>query len=76
MTAEGDTTPQETGIQEAVRLAGGQRQLADSLGVSKQAVQQMVARGWAPANRAVEIEAQFGVDRKRLIDPSLVELLS
>lgn len=73
MTTE---TPQETGIQEAVRMAGGQEKLAIVLGVSKQAVQQMVARGYAPAARVVEIEAQYGIDRRRLLDPALVELLS
>lgn len=65
-----------TGIQEAVDKAGGQKQLADLLGVSRQAVQNFVRRGYVPTGRAIEVEAQTGVDRKRLVDPRLVGLLS
>jgi len=66
---------QQTGIQRAVDAAGSQRALASILGVSQQAVAQWVARGYAPASRVVEIEAQLGVPRADLIQASLRDLL-
>lgn len=71
MTAE----PQKTGIDEVVALAGSQQAVADKCGVSQQAVQQWVARGFVPLGRAVELEAQYGVSRERLVDPRVVGLL-
>lgn len=65
----------QTGIQRAVDAAGSQRALASILGVSQQAVAQWVARGYAPASRVVEIEAQLGVPRADLIQASLRDLL-
>lgn len=65
-----------TGIEKAVEKAGGTHAaLADQLGVTRQAVQLWVKQGYAPIDRIVEIEAQFGIDRKELIDPKLAELL-
>lgn len=67
--------PVVSGIQRACDAAGGQTQLAQKLGVSRQAVQAMVERGHAPPSRIVEIEAITGVPRKELIDPKLADLL-
>lgn len=66
---------QTTGIEDAVQAAGGQTQLAKSLGVSQQFISACLKRGYVPARRAVEIEAQFGVPRRRLINPRLVDLV-
>jgi DNA-binding transcriptional regulator YdaS (Cro superfamily) len=63
------------GIQRVVELAGSQGRLAETLGVTQQAVSEWVRRGYAPANRVVEIEAQYGVPRTALIDPRLRDLL-
>lgn len=63
------------GIKDVVHIAGGQAALARQLGVSQQAVSKWVQRGFAPVNRVVEIEAQFGVPRHRLIDPKLRDLV-
>lgn len=71
-----DEAPKTTGIQAACDHAGGQEKLADMLGVTKQAVQQFVKKGFVPLRRAIEIEAQTGVDRKRLVDPAIVDLLT
>ena len=65
-----------TGIEEACAEAGTQEALADLLGVSRQAVQQWVRKGYVPSRRALEIEAQTGVDRRALVDPRLVDLLT
>lgn len=64
-----------TGIQAAVDTVGNQRALATLLGVSQQAVSAWVRRGYAPADRVVEIEAQTGVARETLVHPRLRDLL-
>lgn len=71
-----DTPATKTGIQEAADLVGGPVALAARLGLSRQAVHNFIGRGYAPLRRAIEIEAQTGVDRKRLVDPSIVDLLT
>lgn len=68
-------TDTPSGIQRAVTTAGSQRALAAILGVSQQAVMQWVRRGYAPAERVVEIEAQLGIPRAELINPRLRDLL-
>lgn len=64
-----------TGIADALQQAGNQVQLAERLGVSQQAVSIWLRRGWVPVRRALEIEAQFGVARARLISPRLADLV-
>jgi DNA-binding transcriptional regulator YdaS (Cro superfamily) len=64
-----------TGIADALTKAGNQEKLADQLGVSQQAVSIWLRRGWVPVRRALEIEAQFGIPRSRLISPRLADLV-
>jgi len=64
------------GIDDAVEAAGSQEKLAQTLGVTQQSVAKWVKRGYVPLDRAREIEGMFGVPRKALVDPKLVELLS
>ena len=71
---EGATAP--SGIDKAVALAGGQRQLGEQLGVTQQVICRWVKRGWVPVERVVEIEAQYGVPRRQLLKPSLVDLVT
>ena len=61
----------ETGIARAVALAGSQHKLAARLGVSQQAVHSWVRQGYVPLRRVVEIEAEFGVERRELCAPYL-----
>lgn len=64
-----------TGIADALKQAGNQVALAERLGVSQQAVSIWLRRGWVPVRRALEIEAQFGIPRARLISPRLADLV-
>lgn len=64
-----------TGIAAAVKAAGSQERLADRLGVSQQAISQWLKAGYVPLLRALEIEAQFGIARARLISPRIAGLV-
>lgn len=69
------TESTSTGIAEALKQAGNQVALAERLGVTQQAVSIWLRRGWVPVRRALEIEAQFGIPRSRLISPRLADLV-
>lgn len=64
------------GIDEAVEAAGSQEKLAQALGVTQQSVAKWVKRGYVPLDRAREVEGMYGVPRKALVNPRVVELLS
>lgn len=64
-----------TGIDRAVEMADGAVPLAAKLGVTHQAVFQWIKRGWAPLQRAIQIEGIYGVPRRELLKPELVEAL-
>lgn len=67
---------QMTGIDKAVAAAGGARQLAQQLGVTRQAVQKWQQCGWVPTSRALEIEQLHGMSRWALIKPAIAAILS
>lgn len=64
-----------TGIQQVVKEMGNQTELAKLLGVSQQVVSKWERQGFVPVRRALEIEAQFGIHRHRLINPRLSDLI-
>lgn len=64
-----------TGIQQVVKKMGNQTELAKLLGVSQQVVSKWERQGFVPVRRALEIEAQFGIHRHRLINPRLSDLI-
>jgi DNA-binding transcriptional regulator YdaS (Cro superfamily) len=64
-----------SGVLEAVAVAGGQKLLAEVLGVSQQNVSTWVRRGFVPVHWVVPVEQATGVPRQYLIDPKLVDLV-
>lgn len=60
---------------EAVLFAGSQTKLAETLGVTRQSVQEWVKRGYVPNVRVREIEKLYGISRERLCDPKFLELV-
>lgn len=67
--------PGKRGIEKAVEAAGGVLPLATALGVSHQAVYKFLRQGWVPPIRAVEIELLYGVPRRELVSPRLLDLV-
>ena len=72
---EENSTPEQPGIVRAVAAAGGQVKMAQSLGVTQQAVSLWLKRGFAPVDRAIEIEHLYGVPRLSTINPRLASQL-
>ena len=57
------------------RPVGKQTALALVLGVKPQAVQRWSRLGYAPPDRALRIEELYGIPRRELIDPALLNLI-
>ena len=64
-----------SGIERAVGEAGSQASLAKRLGVSRQAVRRWVIDGHVPLGRSVEIETEFGIPRRELLERKLADLM-
>jgi hypothetical protein len=60
----------------AIAKGGGIVRFARSMGVSHQAVYAWKRRGWVPVEKAVVIEAAYGVPRDELMSPELVRALA
>ncbi|MEN9936013.1 MAG: putative antitoxin of bacterial toxin-antitoxin system, YdaS/YdaT [Chloroflexota bacterium] len=67
------TTKEErvAAIKEAIQRGGGIIKFAKSMGVSHQAVYNWMRRGWVPLERAVVIEAIFGIMSEQIVEPSV-----
>lgn len=74
-----------TGIEKAIEKAAeaaakagrptsGAQALADHLGVTRQAIYLWKSQGYVPPERVIEIEMEYGVDRRELVDPKLRNL--
>jgi DNA-binding transcriptional regulator YiaG len=75
--AEPQPAEPANGIEAALAAVGGsQAALAGFLGVSQQAVSQWVRQGYVPLRRAMEIHAMLGIDRLRLVNPTLADLVA
>lgn len=64
------------GVQHAIKLAGSQKKLADTLSVTQQFISNCNQKGYFPISRAVEIEKLFGISKFDLIDPRISKALS
>lgn len=67
--------PRIPGIFKAVKAAGSQTALADAMGVTQQAINKWVKKGWVPVDRAIEIEGIYGIPRRELVSQKLRDLL-
>jgi len=67
---------QATGIEKAILSAGSQLELAKQLGVSQQVISLWRRQGWVPLKRVNEIEAQFGIPRIELVNPTILDMVS
>lgn len=65
-----------SGVDQAIKQAGGQVALAKHLGVSQQAISLWRRQGWVPLKRINEIEAQFGIPRIELVNPTILDMVS
>lgn len=71
-----DTTHSVNAVDEAIQAAGSQVRLASRLGVTQQCITVWKQRGYVPVNRAIEIEATYGIPRIKLVSPRLRGLLT
>ena len=62
-------------LETAITRAGGIIAFSKAMGVTHQAVTSWRQKAYVPLQRAVSIEAIFGVERTSLIDPQVASLL-
>lgn len=63
-------------LREAIDKVGGIVKFAASVGVTHQAVYAWFSKGWMPLERAVVVERLSGVDRLKLVKPSIADALA
>lgn len=64
----------ETAIAKVIRLAGGQPQLAQQLGVTQQNVSKWYLSGHTPLKRALQIAEMFDVPARMLVSPTIRDI--
>jgi transposase-like protein len=72
------TTKEEriAAIDLAIERGGGIIKFCKRMGVTHQAVYAWKRRGWAPLEKAIVMEAVFGIPRSDFMNPDLVRTLS
>ena len=60
----------------AIERGGGILKFCEKMKVTHQAVYSWKSRGWVPPERAVALEAVFGIPRTDLMNPDLVRVIS
>ena len=60
-------------LRNLVATQGGQKHVAEALGVTQAAVSKWIISGFVPLRRAVEIEALYGVPRLKTVHPTLTQ---
>lgn len=63
-------------VDKVIEAAGDRRQLAEALGVTRQAVHNWVVRGCVPPDKAIEIEKRYGIPAAELVSPKTRKLLA
>lgn len=64
-------TPELSGLERAIRRAGGQGNLAAKMGVCQQLVSSWKRRGWVSAEYALAISKETGIDPITLVQPQM-----
>lgn len=62
-------------LETAISRGGGVVRFSKALGISTQAIYHWKRRGWVPVDKALIIEALFGVPREDTLEPSFVALM-
>jgi DNA-binding transcriptional regulator YdaS (Cro superfamily) len=76
-TAHSAITKQRANVHHLIRnVVGSQVILAQSLGVTQAAVSKWLVQGFVPLQRAIEIEAMYGVPRTDIANPRIVQALA
>jgi len=73
---ETDKVERVASIDLAITRAGGIVAFSKAVGVTHQAVYAWKRRGWAPADKALVMEAVFDVPRARTMEPRLAALVA
>lgn len=71
--AEKVLVTQRATLKNLVATHGGQKRVAETIGVTQAAVSKWCVQGFVPLRRAVEIEATFGVPRTAIANPKISE---
>ncbi len=69
------TTREPTALDAAVEKAGSISALARLIGVKHQVVNRWVQKGFVPLDRAVQINQEYGIPTRDLVNPRLVNAL-
>jgi hypothetical protein len=64
-----------TGIEKIVAAAGGQGPLAESEGITQQAVSVWVSQGWVPLRRVPRLAERYGVPAIELVREDIRKVL-
>jgi hypothetical protein len=64
-----------TGIEKAIKKAGGVTKMARDLDISRNAIYLWLATGFVTPQRAIQLEHRYSVPRAELIDPNFRILL-
>jgi len=63
------------GVALAVEKAGSISALARFVGVAHQVMNRWVQKGYVPLDRAVQINQEYGIPTRELVNPKLVKVL-
>ena len=67
---------EKTGVKRAIDAAGGKQQLADSWGITYQAVDKFDRQGYFPLERAKRAAEQFSIPLRELVRPDIRDAMT